>query len=477
LSEFDDSWRDLDHTPAVDRWFARAADRRGSVEAGFDRDAKNGQPFTQSEIDIYLTGGGTINYGEDRIGEQQIADDRYYKRLIKRPFGERNSLFDIVTDCAAGWNSTAYLGGHQAIARAILEKPRNQRRRQLSNISTKLRRHQQAIRLVTAMAFDGIGPAKYCRLHNLNRANASRMLAHLYEKEAGLRDAIGAISACAAMTSWQNRQQNKLMRLRERGRKEIKLTFGWNNLQIDVEPWPCQASAGSMRGSNPGTKWWLRLIKDKSPRPDHPIWSDATLPLAMWNMKSEGPRYEPFVDPHRAMSRRIKLKDGKFETWRIARAIPSAPRQPLPCCDYHRRETRNIWDGFIHGRAVGCQSEDYPSDNQMPSNYCTSLIGRRAYLPDRGVYERRQRHILMCNPERRWKALLALENPLDLRNPYGNVPRGEQSERKLQPFTRIGAICWIGPLRRATAKDYADFFARHVTAYPTLTPTATGDNR
>ena len=96
------------------------------------------------------------------------------------------------------------------------------------------RRHQQAIRLVHALAFDGLNAAEYCRRHGLDKADASRMLAHLYEKEPGLREAIGAISACSTVTSWQNRQQTRKFPKRERG---LEIVYGFNYRDVADDGW------------------------------------------------------------------------------------------------------------------------------------------------------------------------------------------------------------------------------------------------
>jgi hypothetical protein len=64
----------------------------------------------------------------------------------------------------------------------------------------------------------------------------------------------------------------------------------------------------------------------------------------------------------------------------------------------------------------------------------------------------------MC---RRWRSSSMLCGPWRFRVRF-HRPTNVAAQR-IRPFTHLGAICWIGPLRRATAKDYADFFARRVT--------------
>jgi hypothetical protein len=60
------------------------------------------------------------------------------------------------------------------------------------------------------------------------------MLAHLYEKEPGLGDAIAAISACAALTSWKKRQQTRKFPKKERG---LEIVYGFNYRDVADDGW------------------------------------------------------------------------------------------------------------------------------------------------------------------------------------------------------------------------------------------------
>ena len=215
---YDDWEQPREPTDAYER-IVRAADRwtREEDEARYSR---RGIPMRDYEYADFVTRGGKIDYGEKRAAKQRLNDQRYDQRI------EHNRLLiDIVTEVVATWNPASYLHRHRAIACEILGKSRNQRRRKLSDMSTMQRRHQEAIRLVHALAFEDISQAQYCECHKLDPADASRMLDHLYKKEPGLADAIGAISACAAATSWQNRQQKQKLCDKREG---VKLVFGFD---------------------------------------------------------------------------------------------------------------------------------------------------------------------------------------------------------------------------------------------------------
>ena len=212
-----DEWEQPKEPSDAYERIVRPADRwtREEDEARYSR---RGIPMRDYEYADFVTRGGKIDYGEKRAAKQRLNDQRYDQRT------EHNRLLmDIVTEVVATWNPANYLGRHRAIVREILGKSRNQRRRKLSGMSTMQRRHQEAIRLVYALTFDDISQAEYCQNYTLDPADASRMLDHLYEKEPGLADAIGAISACSAVTSWQNRQQKQKLYDKREG---VTLVFG-----------------------------------------------------------------------------------------------------------------------------------------------------------------------------------------------------------------------------------------------------------
>ena len=58
----------------------------------------------------------------------------------------------------------------------------------------------------------------------------------------------------------------------------------------------------------------------------------------------------------------------------------------------------------------------------------------------------------MCQPVRR-SALPAYEDPSDLRDPRGNPVPIKVSAKRLRPFTRLGPILWIGPLKRPSKEE------------------------
>ena len=141
--------------------------------------------MTAEEFAAFERKGRKINYGAVRMEKQEVNDRRYEERR------RRHRLMDIVADVLWEWDPSDYLAKHRKIVRDILGLERNARRRKLDGLSTMARRHQQALRLVRALAFDCINTAEYCRRHKLDRAAAARMLRHLYDKEPTLEDAIG----------------------------------------------------------------------------------------------------------------------------------------------------------------------------------------------------------------------------------------------------------------------------------------------
>jgi hypothetical protein len=225
-----DNWQDLPRTVAVDRYIARPNSDLPEPEPDEPRKYKRGTPFTDQEIANFRQRGGGIDYCPKRLAKQDLNDQRAAERKDIRPFGRGLDghpldVIDIAIDaCASAWDADKYMASHRATVQQILDQPRNARRRKLAGMPSKHRRHQKALRLVHALAFDRVMLADYCRQHKLDKADASRMLAHLYEKESGLADAIGAISACAAGIFWQNRQQKSKVASTREGAREASQT-------------------------------------------------------------------------------------------------------------------------------------------------------------------------------------------------------------------------------------------------------------
>jgi hypothetical protein len=99
---------------------------------------------------------------QDRLRFERADKQLVYDRAHEERAG-RHPLFDIVVDVVAAWDCSKYIGRHRRAVRGILGLERNARRRKLEGLSTLARRHQQAIRLVHALAFDGLNAAEYCR--------------------------------------------------------------------------------------------------------------------------------------------------------------------------------------------------------------------------------------------------------------------------------------------------------------------------
>jgi hypothetical protein len=157
LSEFDDSWQDMPRTPSVDRWFSRAIERGASRPELTRSDYLPAKQMTAEEFAAFQAKGGKIDYGAARMDKQILNHIRHEDRVRRHP------LFDIVVDVVAAWDCSKYIGRHRRAVRGILGLERNARRRKLEGLSTLARRHQQAIRLVHALAFDGLNAAEYCR--------------------------------------------------------------------------------------------------------------------------------------------------------------------------------------------------------------------------------------------------------------------------------------------------------------------------
>ncbi len=517
--------------------------------------------MTADELTAFEARGKKINYGGKRAAKQKLNDQRYDQRK------ERNGLMmSVVTEVVATWNPTSYPGKHRAIVREILEKSRNQRRRKLSGMPTMQRRHQEAIRLVYALALDDISQAEYCQRHKLDPADASRMLAHLYEKEPGLKDAIGAISACGTVTSWQNRQQKQKLCDKREG---VTLVFGFDYSEApDHGGWIKLAdlSAGCVKSYRAGKTESIAVWDDiplsrfrtvsanrfeRIHLPqylDRPkTWRVPSKPFdlhkpATWfdcetyyRFALTRPFWEPFVDPahpvarykplpdrYRSISRAARLKNGGREVWRIARTLDRS--RPIPdrfddgILDAWRswssqikvldlpaqalRPPQGIFgyrfklDGPIH---VVIETFDLPAGATLDIKTRDLPVGKHENKLHSGGVSRifRGLPVADCNgksPPSLKQSWGAIEDRLaeakwsdgpmcrpyhttKLCGPWRFRVRFHQptNATRIKPFTKLGAICWLGPLRRATAKDwaewkrkrpkdYADFFASKVTA-------------
>jgi hypothetical protein len=535
----------------------RPADR-GTRQEDEARYSRRGIPMRDCEYADFVTRGGKIDLGERRFEWQRHNDRRYEKNKKRHP------LTETVLHCLAQWNSSEYLEKHRRTVRDLLEKPRNQRRRQLSDISTKLRRHQQALRLIHAISFEGLTAAEYCQQHGLDPADASRMLDHLYEKEPGLADAIGAISACGTATSWQNRQENRRRRYKEGREKSAILVFGTDYSNVaDRGEWLADTSAGSRRSYTTGAAASIsdigaipKYIRNDPIRPEtghapakppfdlhEPVtWyaSDyLSIPRkqrlflhywnAFYNSMRTVKRLEPRLDRYRETKRTLKYKASGHKKSKIVARILDGTASPLRV-DYLVEARRDylLWvnrvrpdlpephlpllppHGIFHRRFrpetpihIVLEIRDLPSRRTTKDNWWNTGVDgggavfvHHGYPTEPGLYvappsleiawgriEERLRASKwskgsMCVPTRSGQILTAVHRGIlpDIELRWANYCRDvpsrraiwiaapahvddprDRSECKLQPFTRLGAICWIGPLRRATAKDYADF--------------------
>ena len=197
--------------------------------------------------------GRNIDYCGERLAKQKLNDDRAAVRKVLRPLGlgvdgSSRDLIDLVIDAIA-WSTrpAEMLTNSQTVIQQIMSRSRNRKYRPTVGMSKMHKLHQRDIRLVHAIGIKGIRQAEYCRCTGLKPYEASRSLARVSRKEPDLLEAINVRSACAAMVSWQKVQQSRMLRRRERERKEIKLVYGLNDQTIDMETYPSQASFGRMR--------------------------------------------------------------------------------------------------------------------------------------------------------------------------------------------------------------------------------------
>jgi hypothetical protein len=336
--DFDD-WQDAPYTPAVDRYIARPSIDLPEPEREEPREYKRGTPFTEQELAAFKRNGGAIDYCGERLAKRVVLDRRAAERKDVRPFAGHlpytRDLIDTVEDAIA--YSTELIekmqAEHRVTAAAILDKPCNARSKKLSGLPPRRWRHQQAIRIARALAFDGITQAEYCRKHKISRSQSSRMLAGLYEREPGLAEAISGISDCAAMLSWQKLQQTEILHRKEREeRKLFGISYGANDVVHNVEPFPSQASAGRMAREGGGFNS-LTLIDDEPEDESEDKWYAGMFICALFDPPPQGfavyasspYRYLPLLSRH-IRTNHINKKTGKpqFETWRHERAVPIA---------------------------------------------------------------------------------------------------------------------------------------------------------
>jgi hypothetical protein len=412
----------------------RAAERgpgKSELTRSYELPAK---AMTADEFAKFERKGRKIDYGAARMDKQILNDKRHEQRAKRHP------LIKVVNNWLREWDCAGYLAKHRGIVRNILSQPRNQRRRKLSDMSTMQRRHQEAIRLVHALAFDGLSQAEYCRRHKLDPSQTSRMLTHLCQKEPGLADAIRAICDCATMTSWKNRQQQKNLQDRERG---ISIVYGYDYKDVVDNGWLSDESGGKYRSVFSGR------FKPIAPKPYEPYpepyipfdlhqpgtWRQLGFPSVDWNTLYEPTwaieRYDlplrfGVYDQYRDLSRSVLLKDKtNREVWRIARAIPILDwdARPLGYCPQHWHPVPDIWIGWDPTQAR-CQRLDVSHDYVEP----------RFERASNTVVVRRITRRPLCNPTR-WIPL----------------PYQATSSKWFAPFTHVN---WVYVSVKATS-EYA----------------------
>ena len=195
------------------------------------------------------------------------------------------------------------------------------------------------------------------RLNTADATNSTRPMPpgcspHLYKKEPGLADAIGAISACATVTSWQNRQRKRKFPKRERG---LEIVYGFNYRDVADDGWLSDVPSTQFRSVVSGR------FKPIAPKPYEPwpepfrafdlhqpdTWCKLGFPAVVWDSfrfklqlhrlpsgtfgftweraveRYDVPLRHGVFDRYREISRKVRLKNGKSATWKpIGRAIP-----------------------------------------------------------------------------------------------------------------------------------------------------------
>ena len=380
--------------------------------------------MTADEFAAFQAKGRKINYCFERADKQLVNDERHEKRAWRHP------LFDIVVDVVVRWDCAEYRGRHRRVVRSILGLERNARRQKLEGLSTMARRHQQAIRLVHAPAFDGLCAAEYCRRHGLDKADASRMLAHLYDKEPRLREAISAISACSTVTSWQNRQQTRKFPKGERG---LEIVYGFNYRDVADNGWLSDVPSTKFRSVVSGRfKPIAPKAYDPSPerfRPFHlhepntwrklkisevefpHFWDALYEPMRAVERYDVPLRYGMF-DRYRAISRKLRINDhpesgrSRYRTWRIARAIPfnDRPIWALGHCPQHWYQVPDIWVQWDPTRAryqtLAVVRQEFADVEQPGTSILIRIGGKRRVRLEQRMREARWAKGPMCNPTR-----------------------------------------------------------------------------
>ena len=433
MSDWDDGWQDMPRTPSVDRWLGRAAERGPSKPELTRSPYLPGKHMTAEEFAEFQRKGRKIDYGDERMDKQMLNDERHEHRARRDP------LMDIVVEVVANWDCSEYLGRHRKVVRGILALSRNNRRRKLEGLSTIARRHQQTLRLVHALAFDDLNAAEYCRSHKLDKADASRMLAHLYEKEPGLADAINAISACGTVTSRKKRQQIRKFPKRERG---LKIVYGFDYRDVADDGWLSDVPSTQFRSVVSGR------FKPIEPKPYDPwperfrpfdlhlpeTWRKLGLPTVVWDALYEPmrtvDRYDVplrygLFDRYREISRKVRLKNGKCVTWKpIGRAtlIWDWDTRPLGYYPQHWHPAPDIWIGWDPRRArhqiLAIVSASYPGDYRHSRAVSVRYEGKgKGIRIERWIHELRWVTEPMCRASR-WNALPPAREPHGLIQPF-----------------------------------------------------------
>ena len=414
-----DTWDGApEKTIATDKWIKRKLNHPPGRERDEPRAYKRGIPVTEQEL-----AGCRINYCAERLARDALNDKRAAERKDLRPLGGRLDLIDIVNDaCASAWDAEKYLAKHQDIVRQILDKPCNQRRRKFAGMSTMQRRHQKALRLVHALAFDGLTHAEYCRKHKIDKADASRMLAHLYEKEPGLADAIHAISACAAGISWQNRQQKQNLRIQERARsRQIQLVYGLNQDINSIGSYPDQASTPRWTRSGGGFRHVSLVSVDHDPDETASEWWAELFASSAFFKIDEKPRIvaQSTYRYQRPLAREVTLKTGKKYTWNpIGRAVQLTERGFRP----HDH-------GFVMDWPVA--DHDFlkrpPAVLKMPPRMRPLSVSRSQSVAIAWEYVRRHGHaVLDWSPQYRPETLEEIKRDFFGLRPTGRDPWGRE---------------------------------------------------
>ena len=395
--------------------------------------------MTAEEFAEFQRKGCKINYGDERMDKQILNDIRHEDRARRHP------LMDIVIEVVAKWDCSEYLGRNRRAVRDILALSRNDRRRKLEGLSTKARRHQQTLRLAHALVFDDLNAAEYCRRHKLDKADASRMLQHLYEKEPGLADAIGAISACATVTFWQFRQRQQLFRNKER---RPRIVYGWEYRESTDNGELCDY-AGSIRSIVNGRFKPSALLRDVLyDEPSEPLdlhrpatWTRRWTwthwdrePVGFWDALYEPMRaielydvplrYGVF-DRYREISRNVRLKNGKCATWKpIGRAtlIWDWDTRPLGYYPQRWHPAPDIWIGWDPTQAryqtFAIVADSYPGDYRGSRTVSVRYEGKGRFIRlERWIHELRWSAVTMCNSPR-WIALPPFREPHGLITPF-----------------------------------------------------------